>query len=1411
MDLAVVEVRDRIDRVRHLLPDDLRQLRIRRFQSTDIPIVRFHLSAEWPMERLFEFAEDVVQRRLERLEGVAQVDINGLRTREVQVRLDAARMAAHGVDVRRLTEILRANHQNLSGGHVLDGSRKLLVRSVGELQTLEEIRLLPLDDQGLRLRDVAEVAYAFPEQESFDFLNGAEALTVRIYKASTANLLNVVDRVKAELETIGAEPGNEALAWRVYRDSSVDVRKGLGQLRNAGLVGGSLAILAVFAFIRRWRTTAIIAVAIPVSVVFTFVLMFLIRQAGWAEVTLNVVSLMGLVLALGMLVDSSIVVLESIYRHVEVLGEDARTAALRGASEVAMPILASTATTLCVFVPVIFLGSGSGFFSRYLTEIGTSVCIVMVASLLVALTVVPMAASILLGREKAPPKQGLGWLSRAYGALLGATLRHRMVLFALALGMLWGSWKLFGGIERTFNAGTQERQVTINVDTPRSYTEEQTQGLFREVAALLESKSEELDIADVTYSYHLGSGRSRSRFRRKSFEIYLVDESEARLTTVEARDRIRGLLPVKAGVGFRIARSTYRHGSGGLEVQLSGDDPAVLELLGRDAASRLAAVGGVQDVDLSLESGDDEISIRVERERAVQAGISSRAVAATVQSALTSRALSYLKTEDREIDLVVQYREEDRETLSQLQNVALFTEDAALPLDALAAFEVGPGPRSLERENRQSKITITANVSSPMAAMAAQRGAAGVMASMAMPPGYSWSFRPLEPDGPARPGRLGLRPPLRPAAGLHVDGFSVRELGLSVLHHGLGALRLHRCRAGDEARRTASGQFHRARIPDPDRRGGQQCHRLGGSHQPAPVRRARPGRSHPPGRSRPAAGHSHDRGDDDPRPSPHGGADPLSPVLRPLGRPRRDLGPGRPRDPRRLDDLDLPHSDDRPDLLFDLRRSDGLLETGGTGGMTMARKIWETVARLGLAALLVACAACGGASTEEPGAGRAAGGDSRESSRGNRGGGRPGGPPGGGPPGFGRGGPQQDRGVPVEVAAVERAPISLYFETQGTLEAENEVDLVARQSGPITELAAEEGMRVGKGRLLARIDDAEVTVQLQVAKIRLEETRLAFERAQTLYDSELLSQEAYDQAVATFQSARGEVERLEVQVRYTEVKAPFSGQIVRRYVRFAEHVSTGQQLFRISDFDPLLCPIQVPERELPRLRLGQPARLSVEAFPGRRFEARVLRISPVVDAASGTVRVTLEASGEGVLRPGMFASVELEMENRPSALVIPKSALALDSLGDTVFVAAGEVAERRQVELGFRNEDRLEILSGLAEGERVVVVGQDGLSEGTPIEILAGPGAAERSVPEASEPDSEAPARGAWTGAPGQGRGEGRPGPSGRPGGGPPDFRNMSPEDLERMKGVMRQRGLTDEQIEERIRNMRERSRDDGE
>ena len=395
-------------------------------------------------------------------------------------------------------------------------------------------------------------------------------------------------------------------------------------------------------------------------------------------------------------------------------------------------------------------------------------------------------------------------------------------------------------------------------------------------------------------------------------------------------------------------------------------------------------------------------------------------------------------------------------------------------------------------------------------------------------------------------------------------------------------------------------------------------------------------------------------------------------------------------------------------------------------------------------------------------------------------------------------GPSESAAVPVEVTEVTRRAISSFLETNGTLEAENEVDIVARIAGPIVELVTEEGRIVEKGQLLASIDERETAAQVEVARVALAEAERAHARAKAARESEIISQEVYDQALAKMESGEAQLKNAQINLEYTNIHAPFDGIIIERVVKLADNVTPNQKLFRISYFDPLLCPIQVPEKELSRLQIGQPARIDVEAWSDDSFPAKVLRISPVVDATTGTIKVTLEVATRGKLRPGMFASVFLEMDTHSNAMVIPKTALSFESFGDTVYVAKEGTAERRDLKVGFEEADFVEVLDGLSDGERVIVVGQDGLSDGTPVQILAGPGAGEGKP----APSAQRTADGVPHAAGGQSRGPGMGGGRGRM-----DFSKMTPEQLEQVKQRMRDRGMSDEQIEETIRRRRGESK----
>lgn len=312
-----------------------------------------------------------------------------------------------------------------------------------------------------------------------------------------------------------------------------------------------------------------------------------------------------------------------------------------------------------------------------------------------------------------------------------------------------------------------------------------------------------------------------------------------------------------------------------------------------------------------------------------------------------------------------------------------------------------------------------------------------------------------------------------------------------------------------------------------------------------------------------------------------------------------------------------------------------------------------------------------------------------------------------------------DTAVPVKVVPAAKGEISSYIETTTTLEAEKNVDIVSQTTGLVTGLLVEEGDSVRKGQVLLKIDDREAKATYNSSLATFEERKRQWDRAQETFEKRIVSKELYEQARYNYAKADSDLQSARLRLEYTTVRAPFGGIITERAVHSGSMLSINQRLFKIVDIDPLLAKIHLPERELSKVRNGQPATLNLEAYPEKEFKAFIKMINPVVDPASGTFKVTLEMSGgSDLLRPGLFASVFLVTQTRNDTLLIPKQALLLESEHDTVFIVDGKFAYTREVSIGFRDDKHIEILEGIEESQYIVVVGQDGINSGTEVKMF---------------------------------------------------------------------------------------------
>ena len=743
MDLATLEVRDKIEQIRNDLPDEVDNIRIFRFKSGDLPVVEFSISIQGDITELFDIVEDVIKPKIQRINGVASVDVRGIEKKQLLVELDLDRLKSHNIDTYSLRRYLRTNNINVSAGDLVEGATKYKIRVIGAFQNVNEVASLPVNRKGIRLSDVADIRYDYSDKESYQRLNGRNAVKVRVMKSSDANMVAVAREIINTVNGIKVDPRMKKLEMYVYRDRSQAILERLKNLRNAGLLGGVLVVVILFFFLRNVRSALIITAAIPISVLCTFCLMFLMRRFAGSEVTLNIISLTGLMLAIGMMVDPAVVVLENIFRHKQEKNLGLREAAILGSKEVGVAVIAATATTICVFIPLVFLSkSRMGVFMH---DFGISICSALVSSLFVALTLIPLVASRFLHYPESsnsmekhsrtirkPESSLIKKLTVHYTRLVELTLRFRWVTVVVAILIVVLAFYLYGKLETEVVRRGIYRESRLQVDMPRSYSIDDTKKLFERLERILQENKEELEIETVSCNFDRSEG---------TLSVYFVKQEVAKRPVSVLEKEMRSLFPVIPGVKYT---KRFRHGRGGsgreISIEIKGRNINTLTRLSGDIKDRLASVTDLSDVQTNLEKGKDEIVVSIDREKVKRYGLTSERIAFGIAGSLGNRAVSKFKVEDSEIDIVLQLKEEDRQRLDQLKNFeSENSEEESVVLGRVVDFEQRRGPEAIERKDRKPIVIITAQYNS----RGLKKIRDGIMEKMAgfnLPAGYEWNL-----------------------------------------------------------------------------------------------------------------------------------------------------------------------------------------------------------------------------------------------------------------------------------------------------------------------------------------------------------------------------------------------------------------------------------------------------------------------------------------------------------------------------------------------------------------------------------------------------------------------------------------------------------------------------------------------
>jgi HAE1 family hydrophobic/amphiphilic exporter-1 len=712
MDVAYREVRDRIERARRLFPDDVEQVFIHKDDASGIPVYVIGVAVDPAITDSYGLIENEILMPLERIDGVASVGADGLEEKEVLIELDRDRTEAAGLNIYELAMQLSGDNFTLASGTVRDGSRKLLLRSVARYRSLEELENRPVTPT-VRLRDIGRVRFEEPEKNYRVRAMSKPAYGIVVFKEGDANAREVSRRVDAVFEEIQANPRLSGLEMiRIFSQGEV-IEDSLKTLLQSGMIGGMVALLVLYFFLRRLRLTLLINLSIPLSLLISLTVMY------FAGETLNLLSLLALMISVGLLVDNSVVVAENIHRMYRG-GLERREACIQGASEIGLAITLSTLTTIVVFLPVALV-EGEGQF--WLIRLALPISVALLASLFVALVLIPLGVHLTVGEEKGNGngrllprmrrrvvgglrrlyEQSFGRLGRRYGRLLELFLRRRL---DLVIGLLVVAALTIGlGMKQVKVVGQQEEEragFSIEVTMPDETTLEETEEWFLEAEKIVEEHQEELGL-EGWFLFH-----------RKTFGVlqgWFETPRSVDLSPREVTERVIELLPEKAGVEIHTGTESEAREETGQEVHVVsvvGEDYRVLDRVAEELGKMLLRVDGVIGMRRASDQAPNELGLVLDRERAQRYGVNPQVVAGVVGFALRGMALPRYIHEGREVPVRVRFEEGDRESLGDLSSFWVPAgEGAFLPIDALTDVQMLASPQYILRRDKKTSRTVT--------------------------------------------------------------------------------------------------------------------------------------------------------------------------------------------------------------------------------------------------------------------------------------------------------------------------------------------------------------------------------------------------------------------------------------------------------------------------------------------------------------------------------------------------------------------------------------------------------------------------------------------------------------------------------------------------------------------------------
>lgn len=745
MDFAALGVREKIDLVKERLPIDANEPIVKKFNPFDLPIMTMSITGNMHPARLRSIAQTYIEDELEKIEGVASAEVSGGVEREILIEIDQDKLQASGTPLMDVVNSVRDANINYPAGTIKEVFTEYLIRTIGEFQTISEIENIAvgreemkedwrfpqysriderplIDDRGMpterliRVRDVAQVKDTFKEVTSISRYNGQDNISISIQKQAVANTINVATKIRAALKDIKKNIP-KGVSINIVYDQSSFIKNSINGVKDAAMQGGILAFLVLLVFLRNVRSSIVVMVSIPVSIMITFSLMY------FGNLSINMMSLGGLALGVGMLVDNAVVVIENIFRHRQT-NPDVRSAASAATSEVGGAIFASTLTTVAIFLPIVFV---VGIAGQLFKELAFTVTFSLLGSLIVALSLIPVFSmwikikkgqNVFANEDEIKCRDTTGFY-KIYTNFLKWVLSHKFITLLIVLVMFLGSISIFGLLDKELMPKIDQGQFMINITMPTGTLLKVTDRTAKKVEDVLLNTKDIESVATTVGSTRGKSGEEALQALGSHQARLIVNlEAERERSTQEVIQELKKILDQidleRAEIEYLLQESMFKTsimGSAPIVLEVKGEDLSMLRRYALITKKMISRVPGIYGVKTSLRPPAPETKVYVIKDKSSAYGLSVTDIAQTSHIAIKGYVVTKFKEAGKEIDIRVRLREEDRNDISKLRRILVHSPlGLDVPMSEIAYFGIGRGPSQIDRLDQERTVIVTANI-----------------------------------------------------------------------------------------------------------------------------------------------------------------------------------------------------------------------------------------------------------------------------------------------------------------------------------------------------------------------------------------------------------------------------------------------------------------------------------------------------------------------------------------------------------------------------------------------------------------------------------------------------------------------------------------------------------------------------